>query len=113
MAFELFTKHSSRAGGEAKVSVSKNGMLCVNARCHGNWLKDVRAVQLMYDPERRTIALKPVPEGTEHAYAYRGGKSSATLSANAFLNHYGLAHKATKAYPAKWDDQIKAVVIKL
>jgi hypothetical protein len=113
MTFEVFSHQGNKAVSEPRVTVSKNGLLSVNTLCRQRFLKDAEAVQLLFDPETRRVGIKPVAKAAEHAYTFRQGKSGGQISGHAFLKHYNIAHAKTKAYPAAWDEQAAAVVIKL
>lgn len=58
------------------------------------------AVELLYDPDTKTIGIRPAPRDTPHAYVIRGGPGAATsvVSASAFTRHYGLDTSVGRRY---------------
>lgn len=111
MTFELFTGRGKKRRSNARVTISRTGMISVNADCRGKYLKDTEAVQLLYDADTGRIGIKPVPKGTAHSYRFSGSKGG-LISGSAFLREYALMPKKTKAMPAKWDNGAQAVVCK-
>ena len=114
MAFEVFTRKSSRSGKEARIAISKMGTFHLNTVCMNRYLEDVELVQLMYDSAERRIAFKPASDGDEHTYKLtQGNAGGGHVSGSGFLHFYNIDHDKTKSCLAEWIDDLGAIVIDL
>ncbi len=78
----------------AFVSVRVGGVIGLNAAAFKMWGYP-EACQVMYDPERRRIALKPVPRDEENSYALHRHPA---LSCKALFDYYGVEIKQSRRY---------------
>jgi hypothetical protein len=88
MAFEVFDKRKSALGNAPRATLQKKGILSLNASAH-RLLDDVESVEILYDPEKRIVALKPSTES--YAYAFREVNpetGQVLLSLTAFTRYY-------------------------
>jgi len=79
----------------AFVSVRVGGVIGLNAAAFKMWGYP-EACQVMYDPERRRIALKPVSRDEENSYALH--RHSPALSCKALFDYYGVETKQSRRY---------------
>lgn len=88
MGFELFDKRSAPMRGTPSVTVQRKGILSINAAAH-QLIDKAQVVDLLFDPERRVMALRPA-DASPHSYELRKpSKSGQTLlSATAFMQAY-------------------------
>ena len=79
MAFEVFQKGSAPLPSVPSVTIQKKGLFSLNEAAQV-MLGNPKAVQFMWDPDRRVIGLKSVPIEDPNAYPTRhqgtvGGRS--------------------------------------
>ncbi len=116
MAFEIFEADNCRRKGTGpRITISKNGAIYMNTATLRDFLPDAQYAVLMFDSETNRIAIKAVEKNSEHAYRISQKPKSAGchMSGLKFLEHYKITHEKTISYPAKWVDDINAVVIEL
>lgn len=112
MAFEVYIPNSRRRSAEKEVSISKIGVLGISAACREEWIPKATAAQLLFDPEKKLVAIKPVPDNSKHSLRIRqqARSRSVQISAVGFLDYNGIPHQEPQRYPAHWDDTLKAIV---
>ena len=90
MGFEVFDKRKSALGQAPSATLQKRGLLSLNASAH-RLIGSVESVELLYDRDRRIIALRPSTEA--HAYAFRTVNKSTgqvVVSLTAFTEVYDI-----------------------
>lgn len=92
--FETFTKRMSSTGKKPFVTIQKRGLLSINKAAY-TAMGEPAAVELLFNPKERVIAVRPVAEEVNHAYPVRplggGGASDASsylIGATAFTQYY-------------------------
>lgn len=90
--FEVFTGRFKPASSKAlRVTLNKRGAFSLNYATY-QALGEPSHVEMLYDRTDRVIGLRPVPEGTKHAYPVRkqGNAKSYLVGATAFCRTYEL-----------------------
>lgn len=115
MSYEAFEMTGGRMSAEAAITILKQGNFGINSRAAMEFFKGVKYASLHYDRAARRIGIRPEERKAPHAYEIRGqnGKGAVQISGSAFLRFFGIDHKATKAYPCKWNDKEKLIEIQL
>lgn len=90
MGFELFDKRSAPMRGAPSVTVQRKGIVSINAAAH-QLIGGARVVDLLFDPKRRVMALRPANK-SPHSYELRKPSNSGQtlLSATAFMQAYDI-----------------------
>lgn len=70
MGFEVFKKSSAPVSTVPSVTIQKRGLLSLNRAAY-RMIGSPEAVELLWDPERRVIALRPAPLESPDAYPAR------------------------------------------
>jgi len=79
----------------AYVSVRINGTIAVNKACYAMW-GEPEAAQVMFDPDRCRIALKPVSRDEENCYPLEW--SDRQMPAGKMFDFYGVVITHTRRY---------------
>ena len=90
MAFEVFDKRKSALGNSPTATLQKKGILSLNASAHA-LIDSVDSVELLYDSDKKVIALRPSTE--KHAYAFRKANlntGQVSVSLTAFTEFYNI-----------------------
>jgi len=114
MAYERFTNSHHRLTRIESITILKGGCLALNKKCTEKYFKGFSSAALYYDPEQKKIGIQPTNEiiGTSHLIMIRNG-TLRVLSTKAFLRHFGIAHKSSKAYPVTWNEKEEMAEIQL
>lgn len=98
MAFEVFDKRQAPMKGAPSVTVQKRGIVSINGPAH-KIINAERIVELLFDPGRRVMAIRPA-EPSARTYELREpSKSGQTLvSATAFMDAYGIDTSVSRRY---------------
>ena len=101
MPFEVFDKRMTPLAKAPSVTIQKRGVISLNKAAH-DLLGGAETVELLFDPVRRVMALRPADDSSPHAYAVRAGSKrgpgQAIVSATAFTQHYGIDTTATRRW---------------
>jgi len=114
-----YRKRTKGDSKETNATVLASGNINLNASTHKQFILDEKGnprykfVLFGFDPQTRTVGIKLLKEKEEGAYAIRGTKSGATVSAKAFLKEYEIDHKESQSYLVKWDEALEALVLTL
>ncbi len=106
MPFETFKRQRAPATGEPAITIQKRGTFSLNLPAHSA-LEAPEAVELLYDRERRLVALRKVDPSTEHAYVVRPlGKGNSTwlISGMAFAAYYGIVTDIARRWIGRLED---------
>ncbi|MEW1982401.1 hypothetical protein AB0333_15955 [Citricoccus sp. NPDC079358] len=98
MAFEVFDKRSAPMKGTPSVTVQRRGIVSINGPAH-KLIKGAQVVELLFDKERRVMAIRPA-EPSARTYEMREpSKSGQTLvSAVAFMEAYDIDTTVSRRY---------------
>lgn len=113
MAFELFKRRTRPSPKEPMVSLSKSGMIGLNAAVTRNILGDNKFAHLFFDKDKHLIGIKFLKNSDPDAYPVKCTKnmSHGSIAGVSFLKTYGIFPDDTKAYPATFDDNNKILVV--
>ena len=100
-----------RVGREPGVTITKAGVFTINSLCVNQHLHDVKQVELLFDKSTKHIGFHPVTKEESYTYVLRTIKGMGQISGTAFLQYYGATQKEARFFPARWDDDIKSLVI--
>ena len=108
MAYEVFTRRIARAGNPV-ISISKLGRIGINQ--HGARLlknNGVEFVLLMWDKDRRRIAIRPISirEGRAYKLTFSPDNkgSGAGFSAKTFFDYLEYDYSETRSFNADWNE---------
>ena len=98
MGFEVFDKRHAPMKGTPSVTVQRRGIVSINGPAHA-LIEKHRVVELLFDKERRVMALRPA-EASPRTYELREPtKSGQTLlSATAFMDAFGINVGVSRRY---------------
>lgn len=104
MAFEVFDKRKAPMRGAPSVTLQRRGLLSINGAAHA-LINGQRVVELLFDPERRVMALRPAPVSPTTYELREPSKSGQTLlSAIAFMDAYGIDTTVSRRYEPFLED---------
>jgi hypothetical protein len=87
-------------------------VVSLNKAAH-DLVDNAETVELLYDRDRRVIALRAADDSSPHAYAVRNGSKrgpgQAIVSATAFTQHYGIDTTATRRWKPFVEDGMLCV----
>ena len=113
MAFEDFNKQRS-IKNISMISIQETGLIGINSYCYTQYFSQYKYVILRYDSETKMVGIKPVNALAPNTYALRNTKSGGKqISGKAFLSYYGIPHKESRNYPAKWNEDLKHIEFQL
>ncbi len=86
---------TDKAVKDAFVSLRTGGMVGINLRCYAMWGKPDYC-QVMFDPERRRLAFRPVPKDTPNSYWL--GDAQKQVPLRNLFSYYGVEIVETRRY---------------
>jgi hypothetical protein len=91
MAFETFKRQRVPIGGQPAVTFQRRGTVSLNRAAY-DALGEPTTVELLFDRERKLMALNKVATDTAHAYPVRpfGKGNTFLVSGKAFMKFYGI-----------------------
>jgi hypothetical protein len=97
------------------VSLSKSGMIGLNAAVTRNIIGDNRFAHLLFDREQHLIGIKFIRNSDLDAYPVKCTKnmSHGSIAGVSFLKTYGVFPDETTAYPASFDESNKILVVSI
>lgn len=116
MPYEKFEGKGSWMTQGAFISITPQATLILSSECYNKFFKEYSAVLYFYNPEKKLIGLKPLKENEEGSYAIRITRKKNhiyVITANAFLNHYGIEYSERKKFAPKWNEAEGLVEIDL
>lgn len=115
MSFETYIPRQGRRDPDPMVSINAAGTLSINAAATDRWLAKTKAVQLLFDPNARKVAVKPVPADSEHSLKLRRPARAAgtQVSAQGFLDYYKIKMPKAQRFPVEWNEAAQALVFSL
>ena len=112
MPFEVFDKRMTPLAKAPSVTIQKRGVISLNKAAH-DLVDNAETVELLYDRDRRVMALRAADDSSPHAYAVRNGSKrgpgQAIVSATAFTAHYGIDTTATRRWKPFMEDGMLCV----
>lgn len=97
---------------ESTIRVLESGELSIGPEAWRALLDEAAHVELLFDPERERIGLRPRERPTRASYKLRrqGGRRR-YVHAVQFLEHYGLDEARGRRLPARWNDRVGIVEV--
>ena len=112
MGFEVFDKRMTPLAKAPSVTIQKRGVISLNKAAH-DLVDNAETVELLYDRDRRVMALRAADDSSPHAYAVRNGSKrgpgQAIVSATAFTQHYGIDTTTTRRWKPFVEDGMLCV----
>jgi hypothetical protein len=115
MAYEIFSRKVRKLRTPA-VTVTKLGRLAFNKAATAPFEKNgVDNVFLMWDAERRQIAVRPTNKKDPRAYTVTYGRkgNGAGFSAKTFFDYIEFDYSESRSMTAEWNDQEMMFEIKV
>jgi len=107
MPYEIFSRRIVKTTAPT-ISLTPYGRLNLNKASAAIFEENaVEQVLMLWDAEKRKLALRPITKKDPRAYML-GKKSKGVLgfSVKTFLDHYGIKYEGgAHAYPATWNEQ--------
>src|ERR1700730_4600035 len=112
MGFEAFKRQRAPLTGDPAITIQKRGNFSLNPAAY-SLLGEPKAVELLYDSERRLIGLRKAPEDSEFAYMVRPlggqrkrntGNTSWLISGMAFAAYYGIDTEIARRWNCRLED---------
>lgn len=98
MGFELFDKRQAPMRGAPSVTVQKRGIISINGAAHA-LIDRAMVVELMFDRERKVMALRPAEPSTRSYELRKPSPSGQTLlSATAFTQAYDINTSVSRRF---------------
>jgi hypothetical protein len=110
--FEVLDTRMIPLAKAPSATIQKRGVISLKRAAH-DLLGGADTVELLYDQDRRVMALHPADDSTPHAYAIRTsstrGLGQAMVAATAFTQHYGIDTTATRRWKRFIEDGMLCV----
>lgn len=99
---------------EPTIRVLESGELSIGPEACRAFFHEAHHVELLFDPERGRIGLRPRTKPTRASYKLRpqGGRRR-YVHAVQFLEHYGIEEVRGRRLPARWNDRAGVVEVTL
>jgi hypothetical protein len=105
MGYTIFERKRIQSGTPG-VSFSTGGRVGINqAATQILQANAVENVLLLWDEERRRVAIRPITKKDKRAYRLTQGKSSSMFSGKSFLEYIGYDMGETRSFPAEWNEE--------
>lgn len=107
MPFEVYDKAIAAAKEQAMVTIQKRGVISFN-RAAFSLLGEPKAVELLYDRERRLVGLRPTDAKVRHAHRVRTNTKSTTylVSGLSFVSHYDIPCEVGHRWEAQMESDV-------
>jgi hypothetical protein len=107
LGYEIFEKKAVRVGSPAVTFSSKDRMAMNTAAAKIFHQNAVEYILLLWDRERRKVAIRPISKKDVRAYrlTYGPKANGASFSARSFMNHIGWESKEKFTSPATWNEE--------
>lgn len=111
--WETFKRRNRPSPKEPMVSLSKSGMIGLNAAVTRNIVGDNQFAHLLFDKERHLIGVKFLKQKDADAYPVKctKNKGHGSIAGVSFLKTYGIYPSETTQYMATFDDNAKILII--
>jgi hypothetical protein len=108
--YEVFTRRSTPIVKDHYVAIQKRGTISLN-RSAVEAIGEPKAVQLLFNRAKYTMAFRPTDPTTDSAYPLRRQQNSNSwlVAGQAFLNFYDIDHSETLRYKGELHDNILVV----
>lgn len=117
MAFQTYIPMKRRPSDKAFVRITKGGILQLSPIVIDSHFSKIDIVQLLFDPESRRIAIKPLHQPEESALKLRKPQraAGAHISARGFLEHFKIAvpENSQMIEEPTWDEGLQALLVQV
>ena len=103
--FEVFDRSSTPGPSIPFVTIQRRGLISLNRGAYDT-LGAPAAVELLFNRQRRVIAIRPADPTSPRSYALRqqggeGGSKTYLIAGTAFATHYGIDTSVARRYGVK------------
>ncbi len=111
--WEIFKRRTRPSPKDPTVTLSRSGMIGLNAAVVRNLIGDHRFAHMLFDKEKSLVGIKFLkhPDADAYPITVVPSKSHGSISGVGFMKTYRIMPNATRAYPAKFDQETKTLVI--
>jgi len=115
MAFELFRRHIRPSPKDPMVSLSKTGMIGLNAAVTRNIIGDNRFAHLLFDRDKKLLGIKFLKQADQDSYPIKCTKNMGhgSIAGVSFMKTYEVFPSETMAYPSTFDHTNKILTVNL
>lgn len=115
VGFEVFQKNSAPLAKVPTVTLQRRGLLSLNRSAYA-LIGNPAAVELLWDPERQVIGLRPAEETNPNAYPARPQASNSDrgpflIAGTAFTQYYKIDTSETQRWVPQVEDGILCIDI--
>lgn len=112
MPFEVFTKRTAAASGQAYVSIQKKGIFAFNHAAYA-LLGEPEAVEFLFDRKRQVVGVRRIDPMKDHAYPVRRNSrgTSHLVTGTLFAKHYGIASDEARRWPARMEEDTLCISV--
>jgi len=111
--WETFKRRNRPSPKEPMVSLSKGGMIGLNAAVTRNIIGDNLFAHLLFDRDKHLIGIRFLKQKDPDAYPIKctRNKGHGTIAGVSFLKTYGIYPSETTQYAATYDDNAKILIV--
>ncbi len=112
MGYETYVPQRGPSSGKSTVRILRNGDFSVSPVVYDEHFKGAEHVELLYDPRRKKIGLKPRTKRSKSTYKLRRspqGGERRYVSGAQFLANYGLRFSKARSFDVKWNARQKVL----
>lgn len=113
MGFEVYQKGSAPVSTVPTATIQKRGLISLNLAAF-DLIEQSEGVELLYDSERKLIALRPAPLTNPNAYPARWqgkkvGKGPVLIAGSLFTRHIGLDTSEARRWSPRIQDGLLVI----
>lgn len=113
MPFEVFDKRMTPLAKAPSVTIQRKGIISINRAAYA-LLGSPKAVELLYDKDRRIVGLRASDDSIPHAYEVRPQSSAKEtgpliVAGTAFTNFYGIDTTTSKRWTPYMEDDVLCI----
>ena len=112
MPFETYVPSRGRGSSDKPtIRVTKNGQFSISAVAYEQLLNKANHVELLFDPRSGKVGLRPRGKATKASYKVRAspqGGNRRYVSAQKFLEHFGIEVKKASTFEVGWNKKERA-----
>lgn len=113
MPFEVFDKRMTPLAKAPSVTIQRKGIISINRAAY-SLLGSPKAVELLYDKERRIVGLRAADDSVPHAYEVRAQSSAKAtgpliVAGTAFTNFYGIDTTTSKRWTPYMEENVLCI----
>ena len=112
MGFETYVPQRGPSSTKSSIRILRNGDISVSPGIVDTFFKGADYVELLYDPKRKKVGLKPRSKKSKSTYKLRvspQGGARRYVSGGQFLTNYGIKVSKARSFEGKWNPSLKVV----